>query len=340
MWESTKIKDKAEARRILQAKLGQLAEGCYVGPAAERVTFDDLAEGLSNDYKANGRRSLDNAERRVRKHLRPFFGHKRAYEITSADVQAFIVHRKEHEASNGEIGRELAALKRMFNLALHAEKITKKPYIPTLAEDNVRQGFFERAEFDAVLVKLPDWLRPPATFCYQVGWRMRAEVLLLTWRQVDLEAGTVRLEVGTTKNKDGRLIYLPAFLRDVLETQWQEHIECYPDCPFVFHRNGQRIRYPYVAWRKACQEAGLHGKIPHDFRRTAVRNMVRAGIPERVAMQIAGHKTRAIFDRYHIVAESDLQEAARRLETAFTSQSTTKSTTISLLPEQEHSLTH
>jgi len=84
------------------------------------------------------------------------------------------------EPRNGEVGRELAALKRMFNLARHAEKIIKAPDIPTLAENNVRQGFFERAEFEAILARLPAWLRPPATFCYQVGWRMRAEVLLLT----------------------------------------------------------------------------------------------------------------------------------------------------------------
>lgn len=340
VWESARTKDKAEARRILQARLGQLAEGRYVGPAAERVSFDDLAEGLFNDYKVNARRSLATAEQRVRKHLRPFFGHKRAHEITSADVQAFIVHRKEQGAASGEIGRELAALKRMFNLALHVERITRKPYIPTLAENNVRQGFFEWAEFETVLAKLPDYLKPPMLFAHQVGWRVMSEIFPLTWQQVDLETGTVRLEVGTTKSGEGRTIYLPALLRDVLETQWQAHIERFPECPSVFHRNGKRIKYPYVAWRKACQEAGLVGKIPHDFRRTAVRNMVRAGIPERVAMQIAGHKTRSIFDRYHIVSAGDLQEAAQRLDTAFLSQTMTKTMTMPSSQEPEPRLTH
>jgi integrase len=74
------------------------------------------------------------------------------------------------------------------------------------------------------------------------------------------------------------------------------------------------MSYPYHAWRNAVKEIGLEGKIPHDFRRTAVRNLVRVGVPERVAMAICGHKTRAIFDRYNIVSPGDLTEAARRID--------------------------
>jgi len=334
--EATGTKDKAEARRILQARLGQLAEGRYIGPKADRVTFKELTQGLITDYRINNKKTLAWVERRVRLHLIPFFGDSKAQEITTADVQVFIAARQEAGASNGEINREIAALKRAFNLAFQAEKITRKPYIAMLKEDNVRQGFFERAEFEAVLARLPDYLRPPITFAYQVGWRILSEILSLKWPQIDLEEGTVRLEVGTTKNKGGRLIYLPQILRGVLEAQWQEHLAHYPQCSWVFYRKGKRIPTFYKVWHKACHEAGVPGKIPHDFRRTAVRNMVRAGIPERVAMQIAGHKTRTIFDRYHIVSEGDLREAARRLEVAFNSQTTTISTT---MPETEH-VTH
>ncbi|MBI3799963.1 MAG: tyrosine-type recombinase/integrase [Deltaproteobacteria bacterium] len=92
---------------------------------------------------------------------------------------------------------------------------------------------------------------------------------------------------------------------------------------FVFHDYGHRIVNYYKRWHQACQEAGLSGKIPHDFRRTAVRNMVRVGIPERVAMQMAGHKAHFVFDRYHIDSDGELQEAARRLETAFLGQTMT-----------------
>ncbi len=148
-------------------------------------------------------------------------------------------------------------------------------------------------------------------------YRVLSEGLPLKWANVDLEAGTARLDPGITKNKDGRLIYLTLELQDLLEKQGEEHLAHYPECPLVFH-NQERPIVNYKRWHRACREARLDAKIPHDFRRTAVRNMVRVGIPERVAMQISGHKTRAIFDRYHIVSDGDLREAARRLESTIT----------------------
>src|SRR5712692_10934458 len=226
--EAARTRNKAEARRILQARLGQLAEGRYVGPAAERVTFEELAQGFLDDYRVNNRKTVMWAKRRVSLHLAPFFGGKRAHEITTADVKAYIVHRQDQGASNGTIVLDLGALKRMYNLGLHAEKITRKPYIPPLEVNNARQGFFERAEFEAILARLPEYLRPPVSFAYRIGWRLSSEVLPLTWSQVDLEAGAVRLEVNSTKNKGGRLIYLPHDLLDLLEGQWREHLDHYP----------------------------------------------------------------------------------------------------------------
>jgi integrase len=337
--ESAKTTDKAEARRILQTKLGQIAEDRYIGPAAERVTFEELAEMVLVDYQVNGKRSLRELRIRLAKHLLPVFGEKKAKEISTEDIQEYILARQEQGASNAEVNRETAIVKRAFNLALRAERIHRKPYIPHLEENNIRQGFFEPWEFTAILARLPEYLRPPMSFAYSTGWR-RGEILSLTWDRVEREEGAVRLYRGTTKNKDGRLIYLTQELRAVLAQQWQNHREQYPACPYVFHRDGQRIKDLRGAWERACKESGLAGKIPHDFRRSAVRNMVRAGIPERVAMMISGHRTRDVFDRYNIVSEGDLKEATRRLEATFTPQVTTKSTTIPLSSEQEPHLTH
>src|SRR5262249_31515601 len=150
-------------------------------------------------------------------------------------------------------------------LILQDGKISKKPCLPMLEENSVRKGFFEQWEFHAVYAKLPDYLKPPFLFGYIAGWRMQSEVLTLMWEQVDLEAGTVRLEVGTTKNKEGRLIYLTDGLHALLTQQWQEHVTQYPECLAVFHNHGQRIGRYYWRWNRACRDAGLSGKISYDF---------------------------------------------------------------------------
>lgn len=240
--------------------------------------------------------------------------------ITGADVTAYVNHRQGKGAAAATINRELAILKRAFTLAIRAGKLlpAHRPYIAMLAEHNVRTGFFEAEQFQAVKGQLPAALQPVAEFAYLTGWRVQSEVLPLEWRNVDLKAGTVRLEPGTTKNGEGRTIYLTCALRTLLETQKaagealakaREQIT-----PHVFHRNGKQIRRFYKAWQSACKRAGCPGKLLHDFRRTAVRNYVRAGIPERVAMAMSGHKTRAVFDRYDIVSPTDLQAAATKLD--------------------------
>ncbi len=315
--ESSGTTDRAEAQRLLQQRLGQIADGKFAGPAADRVTFEELAADFLNEYRANGRKTLREAMIRVNKHLLPFFGGKTAHKINTTDVREFIAQRQEEGAENGTINCELSAFKRMFNLAMQAEKMARRPHIEMLEMNNVRKGFFERDAFHRLLAGLPDELRPPLTLAYLTGWRIKSEILFLTWARVDLDAGTVRLYRGTTKNKDGRVVYLFPELVALLAAQWQQHLTSYSECPFVFHRNGQRIKDFRDAWKRACREAGLSNRIPHDFRRSAVRNMVRAGIPERVAMQISGHRTRDVFERYNIVSEGDMKEAAEKMRRAF-----------------------
>jgi len=197
------------------------------------------------------------------------------------------------------------------------------PYIPHLKENNIRKGFFEPWQFDNVLAKLPDYIRSPITFAYYTGWRLQHEILRLTWDRVDLTERTVRLYRGTTKNREGRVIALPQVLNQILLVQWHQHVTMYPDCEYVFTRRGRQMKDIRWSWDRACKEAGLVGRIPHDFRRTAARNLVRAGVPERVAMDITGHKTREVFDRYNIVSAGDLELAAKKIDERIASRTAT-----------------
>ncbi len=123
---------------------------------------------------------------------------------------------------------------------------------------------------------------------------------------------------GTTKNDEGRVFPFTQELRGLLMQQKEEteRLQRQKDMliPWVFHREGKKVGDFRKSWETACKKAGVPGRIPHDFRRTAVRNLVRAGVPERVAMQMTGHKTRSVFERYNIVSEGDLDAAAKRLD--------------------------
>jgi len=286
-----------------------------------RLTFRIAVRHVLDDYRINRRRSLTDVERHVRLHLAPFFGRRRMAALTTADVRRYIVRRQDEGAKNATINRELAVLKRAFTLAIASGILTSRPHITLLRENNVRRGFFEPGEFDAVRLHLSPDLADFVSFLYVTGWRWRSEAARLRWSAVSFEAGEVRLEPGTTKTGEGRVFPLTAGLRTLLErrravTLARERV-LGRAVPYAFTRaSGEPVGSFSKAWSTACREAGVSGRLLHDFRRTAVRNLVRAGVTERVAMQMVGWKSRQMLDRYHIVSTSDLVEAARKLDAA------------------------
>ena len=208
-------------------------------------------------------------------------------------------------------------------------KVDRVPHIPMLKENNVRKGFFEDSDFLKLKDALPFYLQAPVIFAYKTGWR-RSEIFNLTWKHVDMNQGIIRLEPGETKNDDGRTYYLDGELRSVFKDLWSNRAI---GCPYVFHHHGQRIKDFRWQWNKACRDLGLGygykvkpkyvtkwekvlspGPMLHDFRRTAIRNMVRSGISENVSMAISGHKTNSVFKRYDIVSPDDLKRAAQQHE--------------------------
>jgi integrase len=318
-YESSHSRKVEVARRLLQKREGEISKGELPGICFDKIKFDELATDFVTDYRINKRKSLDKAERCV-KHLKEAFGGLRVTQITTATVKAYIEKRMEQGFSNASINRELSALKRMFHLGARCTppKVGQIIFIPMLKESNVRKGFFESEQFHAVKSALPEDLRPVVMFAYHSGWR-KSEILNLTWDKVDLKQGTVRLDPGETKNDEARTLYMDEELREEMRVL---HSKRRLGCPYVFHRNGAAIKDFRDSWDTACTQAKVDGRFLHDFRRTAVRNLVRAGVPERVAMKMTGHKTRSVFDRYNIVSDEDLKDAARKLQSYLDHQDT------------------
>ena len=320
--ESARTEKRTEAEHLLKLREGDVARGVPITTRIGQLRYEEAAADFLNDYQVNGRRAYNHVERRHRLALEPYFRRRRMVTISTPDVRAYVAARLHKGAANSTVNRELAALKRMFSLAIQAGKLLHRPYIPMLREDNVRQGFFERDQFDAVRGHLAPQLRGIVTFAYYTGWRVPSEILPLEWNRVDLTVGTVRLEPGTTKNSHGRLIKFNDLdeLRQAMQDQWAIHEGLRQTgiiCPWVFPRkNGKPIKGFQKAWTNACAKAGVAGRIPHDFRRTAVRNLERAGVPRSVAMQMTGHLTESVYRRYDIVSDADLSSAAKQLNAA------------------------
>jgi integrase len=204
---------------------------------------------------------------------------------------------------------------------MQARRLSHAPHIEMLEEDNARQGFVEHAEFVSIRQHLPYHLKDAVTFLYLTGWRV-SEMRSLEWRDVDFADKVVRLRPENSKNKKPREVPFGLFpeLRELF-ARARENRRL--DCRFVFHHGGKPLRDFRGSWTGACRKAGLGKVLVHDLRRSAVRNLVRAGVPERVAMEITGHKTRAVFERYNIVSANDKDAAMQSLAIYLNSQPTT-----------------
>jgi integrase len=329
--ESARSGDYETAQAELAKRINEVKHGKNPNIQLPRVKFEDLSKDFLSDYRINEKKSLKRAEA-SEKHLKGFFGGMRIIEITTSKIREYIEKRLEDEAAKGTINRELSALKRMLNLGAQCTppKVDRVPHIPTLKENNIRKGFFEHSDFTALRDNLPDHLKPVITFGYVTGWRI-SEILDLEWSQVDRKNGIVRLDPGVTKNEEARTIYLDEELTEDFRELWDRRKKLGTALPHVFlnKKGTDRIDGFRKAWMAACKAAQIGPKKFHDFRRTAVRNMVRAGIPERVAMTISGHKTRSVFDRYNIVNDRDLKLAAQAQREYLKGQMGTKMGTIS-----------
>jgi integrase len=243
-------------------------------------------------------------------------------QITTDAARRFVRTRREDGTGNAAINRSLAALRRMLKIAKRDKKIHDVPFIEFQKEPSARTGFLEREKFEELIDTLPSHLRPLITLLYYCGTRI-GEALQIGWAQVNLNTRLIRLEPEQTKTDEARVLPLPSVLVAMLCEMKPEKSA---STGKVF--DGTNLR---KEWMDACAACGLGRKIEvpgkkydpryegltlHDLRRSAVRNLINAGVRERVAMQITGHKTRSVFDRYHIVSSDDVTGAMRAVESA------------------------
>lgn len=335
-FESSRSERITDARNLLNEKLGHIRNGVTVTPKVGKLTVAEGLQAVVNDMQMNGKDSVvcgrcgvaccgkeghsHAIARKVKRITQKFVPEAPMASITTSRLTQYATDRMAEGASGSTVNQELALIRRAFRLALRARELATMPHVPMLKLSNVRKGFFEQAEFDAVVAHLPESLRGPFTLAFYAGWRTKSEVMTLEWSQVDREAKVIRLEVGATKNDEGRVLPYGLLLElaTVVDDAWTRHERLQATgvlSPYVFPRADGRPWKDgfYDAWHAATEAAGCPGKIPHDFRRTAARNLVRRGVPEKVAMQVTGHKTRSIFDRYNIVVEKDVAEALAKL---------------------------
>jgi integrase len=310
--ESSGTTEEAKAWKILENKVAQVRTGTHPDPATERIKVDELAEDLLRDYKINAHKSLDDVEARWRLHLAPVFAGMRAAHVTSKHLAEYVDQRQQDGATNATINREMAALKRAFNIGYKAtpRKVLYVPAFPHLKENNARTGFLEDVQFDRLVEGAELWFRTLVECGATIGWR-HEELLGLRVRQVDLEHRIVRLEPGTTKNGEGREAPMTDTMWQLLRASVEGKAA---DDPVFTRRNGKPVLDFRTTWENACARAGVPDLLFHDLRRTAARRMRNAGLSEQMIMRIGGWRTPSVFHRYAIVNRQDMANAIRQVE--------------------------
>jgi integrase len=323
--ESTGTADEKQARKALRLRLQEVANDqrgiqTFLGPGANRLRINDLLDELAQDYRVRGKLSAS-----ITSHLKPMrerFGTIRATQLDAKEIDSYIAEQLEAGIAPATINRRTQLLSQAYNLALLRGRLTKKPHIRKLPEKNVRQGFFEHDEFARIIEHLPAHLRDYCRFAYLTGWR-RGECSSLTWEDVDHRSRLIHLRPERSKNGHARKVALEGELWEIIQRRWNDRVITRKNGTatmprYVFHRDSHPIGEFKKSWASACAAAGVGHKLFHDFRRTAIRNMVRAGVPESVAMKISGHRTRAVFDRYNITDERDLRDAMTKTQAYLT----------------------
>lgn len=329
--ESTKETDEKKAWKYLERRLDEVGADRigakkFVGPQAERILVscgitelwdrkpncDCLCCALERDYRLRDKASAQNLSNLKR--LRTDFALKKASALSADNVDSYIEGRISEGDAPASVNRVTQLLRQSFNLATQRKRLASAPFIRRLSEaGNVRRGYSSEAEVRCIVEHLPEYLRDFTLWGYETGMR-KGEIRSLGW--ADLDGDRLHLRAENAKNGEGRFFPLEGELADIIERRRAARQLTRPDgtvslSRWIFHRDGDPVGDFRKAWATDCRLAGVERRLFHDLRRTAVRDMRRAGISETVAMSISGHKTRSMFDRYNISDDRDQREALR-----------------------------
>jgi integrase len=327
--KSTHKTIKEEALPVLRKLMGDTERG--VPLADGKLRYTELRSALIDNYVTKGNKTLeqraDGTETIVGlPQLDKAAGYSAddpgmlVSKITTEWTRKFMRDRAAEGAGNAMINRSLQALRRGLNILREDGKVAVVPKIRLLKEPKARKGFLEQQKFEELLAALPGYLRPLIALLYWTGVRL-GEALQIEWSQVDLSTRTIWLEDEQTKGEEPRVLPLPSVVVAMLH-----QIE--PKTGNVF--DGSNLR---TEWETTCAAVGLGTRVKvkgasgytwhkytglrlHDMRRSAVRNLVRAGVSQKVAMDISGHKTVDVFLRYNITSTTDVLAAMRQVEVA------------------------
>jgi integrase len=302
-----------DALRALKHRLREIHGGRFVGPRNEKLTVGEVLDAYETARRK--KRALPKIKSEM-KFIRAALGAERVVDITADRIERWVKQLEDEGYADGSIDVRVKYLRAALRLAYDQERIAKVPKFPVIDVNNARQGFIEPEDFTRLHAALPDPINDGAHLAYLVGWR-KEEVFGLTWRMIDRTSQAIRLL--DTKTGDSRVVPMTMLdsegrpvaldLGALIDKRWRTRAL---GCPYVFHAGGQRVRWVNQQWNRVCRELGFWvpdeahpqggrpTKIFHDFRRTAYRNLIEAGVDPFTAMDIVGHRTLSMAKRYAI----------------------------------------
>jgi integrase len=312
--ESAGTIDEKKAWKFLQKRLEQIKKPEFVGPAEKKLTLEDLEKKIEADYLRHERRSLQTVKHCLAA-VKRSFPYDRLLDITPQRIEQYQHDRVNQGMARATVNREIRYLLHGYKLLFDAGEISYVPRVKLLEGENVREGFLNRPEFDALCEHLDDNdNKDIVKFLYLSAWRS-GEAKSLEWGKVDLTDWVIRLSRKNDKTKRPRTLALVGELADIINRRQAKRL---PFCPYVFHRNGKQIKTFRRSWITAAVAIGL-GKLTkdkktgkeaytgitvHDMRRSGIRNLIKAGVSESVGMSISGHRTSSTYKRYGIIDEN------------------------------------